>query len=70
MMRSIACFIDAAEVALAKGVPCEAIAAMQIVRRLERMGEDIAENNSQAFADLATSMESEFAALAVVGSKT
>ncbi len=37
---------------------------MPLVRRLERMGEDIAENNVQAFAGLATRMESEFAALA------
>lgn len=71
MMRSIARFIDAAEAALAKGVPCEAITAMQIVRRLERMGEDIAENNLQAFADLALNMQSEFATLAalVTGAK-
>jgi V/A-type H+-transporting ATPase subunit A len=63
MMRSIARFIDAAEAALAKGIPCETITAMQIVRRLERMGEDIAENNLEAFADLALRMQSEFATL-------
>ena len=64
MMRSITRFIGAAETALTKGVSCEAIAAMAIVRRLERMGEDIAENDVQAFAELALSMDSEFAALA------
>jgi V/A-type H+-transporting ATPase subunit A len=63
MMRSITRFIDAAEAALAKGVSCDAIVAMEIVRRLERMGEDIAENKLQAFADLALHMESEFSTL-------
>ncbi|MCX7172025.1 MAG: V-type ATP synthase subunit A [Proteobacteria bacterium] len=63
MMRSIMHFIAAAEAALAKGVSCEAITAMAVVRRLERMGEDIAEDNIQAFDDLATQMESEFAIL-------
>ena len=64
MMRSIARFIALAEAALAKGVSCEAIAAMAIVRQLERAGEDIAENNVHAFAELALGMESEFAAMA------
>ncbi len=63
MMRSIAHFIDAAETALARGVACEAITAMAVVRRLERMGEDIAEDSPQAFAELALGMQSEFAAL-------
>ncbi|MFA7270525.1 MAG: V-type ATP synthase subunit A [Sterolibacterium sp.] len=63
MMCTIANFIGAAEKALAMGVSCETIAAMEIVRRLERMGEDIGENDVQAFADLALHMESEFAAL-------
>ena len=63
MMRSITRFIDAAEAALAKGVSCDAIVAMEIVRRLERMGEDIAENKLQAFSDLALHMESEFSTL-------
>jgi len=70
MMRSLACFIDAAEAALAKGVSCDAIAAMQVVRQLERMGEDLAENDTQAFARLASTMASEFAALAVAGMTT
>lgn len=66
MMRSITHFIEAAEAALANGVSCEAIAAMEIVRRLERMGEEISEDNVQAFADLAIRMESEFATLAAL----
>jgi V/A-type H+-transporting ATPase subunit A len=64
MMRGIARFIALAEAALAKGVSCEAITAMAIVRQLERTGEDIAENNVQAFTELALRMEIEFAALA------
>lgn len=64
MMRSILRFIAAAEAALANGVSCEAIAALAVVRRLERMGEDIAENDIQAFDDLATQMQSQFASLA------
>ena len=64
MMRTLARFIDAAEAALANGSSCGAIAAMATVRRLERMGEDIIENDVQAFADLATCMDSEFAAIA------
>ena len=63
MMRSIARFIDAAEAALAKGIACEAISAMACVRRLERMGEDIAENDGPAFAELALQLDREFAAL-------
>lgn len=63
MMRGITRFIAAAEAALAKGVSCDAIAAMGIVRRLERMGEDIAENDDPASADLALRMDSEFASL-------
>jgi len=70
MMRTIKRFIDAAEAALARGVPCEAITAMVIVRRIERMGEDIAEDNPEAFADLALRMDSEFATLtALTGAK-
>jgi len=64
MLHGITHFIAAAEAALAKGVSCEAIAAMGIVRRLARMGEDIAENDEPAFADLALRMDSEFASLA------
>ncbi len=63
MMRSLARFIEEAEAALARGVSYEAIAAMAIVRPLERMGEDITESNVQAFADLAQRMDSEFAGL-------
>ena len=63
MMRGITRFIAAAEAALAKGVSCEAITAMQSVRRLERMGEDIAEDDIQGFDELALRMECEFAAL-------
>jgi V/A-type H+-transporting ATPase subunit A len=71
MMRCITRFIDAAEAALAKGVPCEAIIAMEMVRRLERMGEEIAEDKLAAFADLALHMDGEFASLgALTGAKT
>jgi len=69
MMRSIARFIDAAQAALAGGIPCASITAMQIVRRLERMGEDIAENQLSVFADLELQMHSEFAALAALGGR-
>ncbi|MBI4291943.1 MAG: V-type ATP synthase subunit A [Betaproteobacteria bacterium] len=64
MMRCIVRFIGAAEAALAKGISCDAIAGLAIVRRLERMGEDIAENDVQGFAELAMRMNEEFAALA------
>lgn len=63
MMRSIARFITAAEAALAAGLSCEAIASMPIVRRLERMGEDIAEDELEAFAELGLRMQNEFDAL-------
>jgi len=66
MMRSITRFIAAAEAALARGVSCEAIEAMAIVRQLERMGEEVAENDVQAFAELALRMDGEFADLAVL----
>lgn len=63
MMRAIAHFIALAEAALARGVSCEEISAMAVVRKIERMGEEIAEDNVQAFAELEARIESEFAAL-------
>ena len=64
MIQIITRFITAAETALANGISCEAISAMEVVRRLNRMGEDIAENDVQAFADLALSMTEVFSAMA------
>jgi len=64
MMRALIRFIEGAEAALARGVAPGPIAAMDIVRQLQRMGEDIPEDQLQRFAELAARMDAEFAALA------
>jgi V/A-type H+-transporting ATPase subunit A len=70
MMRVLARFVTLAERALARGATPDRIAAMAIVRPLQRMGEDVAERELARFADLAHRMEEGFAALdAATGSR-
>ncbi len=52
MMRLIGHFLDAAQDALALGVPPEALAELPLYRRLMRMGEDIPEGDSEGFSAL------------------
>jgi V/A-type H+/Na+-transporting ATPase subunit A len=63
MMRVLARFMELAEAALAKGATPDRIAAMAIVRPLQRMGEDIPEQDAARFKALADRMEAEFVAL-------
>jgi V/A-type H+-transporting ATPase subunit A len=63
MMRLIGRFVDLSELALAAGAPIEAIASMGCMRPLQRMGEDIPDEELQRFGELEAAMESEFAAI-------
>ena len=63
MMRLIGRFIALAGQALAQGAPLERIVALGVLRRLQRMGEDIGEDRLGEFDALAQRMEQEFRAL-------
>jgi hypothetical protein len=56
--------VDQAEAALHAGIGPDRIAAMHVVRPLQRMGEEIAEHELGKFAALEARMEAEFRALA------
>jgi V/A-type H+-transporting ATPase subunit A len=64
MMRLIGRFVDLAEEALAEGVHPEAIARLSCVRQVQRMGEEIGNDELARFDDLLAVVEREFAALA------
>jgi len=64
MMRLLAHFLDQAEGGLARGVTPDQIAAMQILRPLRRMGEEIPEGRLEAFDEIEAQLEAEFLALA------
>ena len=64
MMRLLAYFLAAAERALARGVAPERIAALPVLRPLQRMGEEIPEGRLERFAELEARLEAEFHALA------
>ena len=63
MMRILDRFFDLAEAALAAGTPTSTIAAMQCIRPLQRMGEDIPDAELPRFDALQASIEREFAAV-------
>lgn len=63
MMRLLGRFVDLAEAALAAGVEPERIAAIECMRALQRMGEDIPDDELPRLAELASRMEREFAPL-------
>ena len=64
MMRLLGRFIDLAEAALAAGIEPERIGALQCLRALQRMGEDIGDNELGRLAELEARVEREFAQLA------
>jgi Archaeal/vacuolar-type H+-ATPase subunit A len=64
MMRLLGRFIDLADAALAAGADPESIGAIGCMRKLQRMGEEIADDKLQELADLQAKMEREFAQLA------
>jgi V/A-type H+-transporting ATPase subunit A len=63
MMQIIIHFIDQTESAVADGVSVEAIAGMQVMRRLHRMNEDIAENELDKFITLENNLDIELGQL-------
>lgn len=63
MLKVLLSFIDLAEAALARGVPPSAIGELAIVRRIQRMGEEIGEEQLEKFAELQAALESAMAAL-------
>jgi V/A-type H+-transporting ATPase subunit A len=65
MMRLLVHFIELAESAAAYGVTPEQIAALDVIRPLSRMGEDIGENELERLAELERRVEQAFATLVV-----
>ena len=63
MMRLLARFIDLAEHAVATGLHTDRIARMECLRPLQRMGEEIADDQLDRFVLLQAAMEREFAEL-------
>jgi V/A-type H+/Na+-transporting ATPase subunit A len=64
MMQLLGRFIELAESALAAGIEPERIAGLQCLRALQRMGEDIGDNELERLAELEARVEREFAQLA------
>ena len=63
MLKVILGFITMAEAALARGVPPQTIAELDILRRVQRMGEEIGEDRIDQFAQLASALEAAMAGL-------
>ena len=63
MLELILRFIALAETALERGVAPQAIAELEVMRRLQRMGEEIGEEQLDKFGDLGASVEAAMAAL-------
>jgi V/A-type H+-transporting ATPase subunit A len=64
MLKLILRFVTLAENALDNGVPPQRIAELDVLRRLQRMGEEIGESELAKFSDLRESVEAAMAALA------
>jgi V/A-type H+-transporting ATPase subunit A len=63
MLKLILRFIVLVEAALARGVAPQAIAELEVMRRLQRMGEEIGEQQLDKFAELGARVEAAIAAL-------
>jgi V/A-type H+-transporting ATPase subunit A len=63
MLKLILRFITLAEAALSRGVAPDAIAGLDVLRRLRRMGEEIDEDRLDEFSQLDTATETALAAL-------
>jgi V/A-type H+-transporting ATPase subunit A len=70
MMRLLVRFIELAERAAAAGVTPEQIAALDVMRPLSRMGEDIGEGELERLAALEQQVEDAFATLVVASAPT
>jgi V/A-type H+-transporting ATPase subunit A len=63
MLKLLVRFIALAEAVLARGVALQAIAELPVLRRLQRMGEEIGEDQLQKFGELGASIEAAMAGL-------
>ena len=63
MLKLLVRFIVLAQAALRRGVALQAIADLPVLRRLQRMGEEIGEDRVQNFAELGASIEAAMAEL-------
>ena len=63
MLKLILRFVTLAETALDNAVPPQRIAELDVLRRLQRMGEEIGESDLAKFADLGESVEVAMAGL-------
>jgi V/A-type H+-transporting ATPase subunit A len=63
MLKLILHFVTLAQAALARGVPPQAMAELGVLRRLQRMGEEIGEDQLDKFADLSAAVDTAFAGL-------
>ncbi|MFY9894455.1 MAG: V-type ATP synthase subunit A [Xanthobacteraceae bacterium] len=63
MLKLLVRFIALAKAALARGVALQAIAELPVLRRLQRMGEEIGEDQLQNFGELGASIEAAMAGL-------
>jgi V/A-type H+-transporting ATPase subunit A len=68
MLKLILRFVTLAEAALDDGIPPQRIAELDVLRRLQRMGEEIGERELEKFSDLTESVEAAMAALRKVPS--
>ena len=66
MLKLILRFITLAEAKLDDGIPPQRIADLDVLRRLQRMGEEIDESELSKFAELGESVEAAMAGLAKV----
>jgi len=63
MLKVILSFIDLAETALEQGVPPQRIGELEVLRRLQRMSEEIGEDEIDKFGELRSALESAMADL-------
>ncbi len=63
MLRVILRFVELAEQALARGVPPQAIAELPVLRRIQRMGEEIGEDEFERFDGLFAALEAALSGL-------
>jgi V/A-type H+/Na+-transporting ATPase subunit A len=70
MMRLLGRFIDLADAALAAGAEVAAVAGIGCLRSLQRMGEEIADDQLQRLSELEARMEREFAQITPAAAST
>ncbi|MFC5302780.1 V-type ATP synthase subunit A [Azospira restricta] len=69
MLRTLGRFLDLAEAAVARGASPEEVAALPVLRPLQRMGEEIAEGDAAAFTALVAALAEQLGGLAAGGAK-